>query len=57
MVEKDRQILASALGASVDCLVTGDRNRFGHLYLSVVGGVFVTDPSDFQVLFRDRLIV
>lgn len=56
LAEKDRQILASAIGSSVDYLVTGDRNHFSHLYASSVSGVYVMGPKEFLALFEDRLI-
>jgi uncharacterized protein len=44
--EKDRPVLASAIAAGVDFLVTGDRRHFGALYGKIVGGVQVIRPRD-----------
>ncbi len=40
--DKDVPILAAAIRAKADLLVTGDRKHFGHLYGSEVAGVSVT---------------
>jgi hypothetical protein len=40
--ENDAAILAAAIGAAADMLVTGDRKHFGHLYDAIVGGVRIT---------------
>ena len=55
MVEKDRPILAAAIAASVDYLITGDKSHFGHLYGSRVSGVYVISPADFLDQYEDRL--
>jgi predicted nucleic acid-binding protein len=55
LVEKDRPILAAAIGASVDYLITGDKTHFAHLYGSRVLGVRVLNPADFLALYEDRL--
>ncbi len=55
MVEKDRPILAAAIAASVDYLITGDKSHFGHLYGTRVSGVYVITPADFLGLHEDRL--
>ena len=55
LVEKDRPILAAAIAASVDYLITGDKAHFGHLYGSRVSGVCILSPSDFLALHEDRL--
>ena len=47
LAEKDRPILAAAIAASVDFLVTGDKNHFGHLYNSRIAGVVIIPPVDF----------
>jgi uncharacterized protein len=44
--EKDAPILAAALVAKVDILVTGDRTHFGHLYGKAIGGVQVLTLKD-----------
>ena len=48
-------ILAAAIAASVDYLITGDKSHFGHLYGTRVSGVYVITPADFLGLHEDRL--
>jgi predicted nucleic acid-binding protein len=55
LVEKDRPILAAAIAASVDYLVTGDKSHFAHLYGNRVSGVQIISPSEFLGLYEDRL--
>jgi predicted nucleic acid-binding protein len=55
LVEKDRPILAAAIAASVDYLITGDKSHFGHLYGTRVSGVYVISPADFLDQYEDRL--
>jgi len=55
LVEKDQPILAAAIAASVDYLVTGDKSHFAHLYGSRVSGVRIISPSEFLGLYEDRL--
>lgn len=43
--EKDRPVLASAIHASCDALVTGDRRHFGRLFGRTIGGVAIYDPA------------
>jgi hypothetical protein len=43
---KDAPILAAAVGARVDLLVTGDRKHFGHLYGTIRRGVEVVAPAE-----------
>jgi uncharacterized protein len=47
--EKDRPVLAAAIHASCDALVTGDRRHFGGLYGRVVGGVAIHSPASLAV--------
>jgi predicted nucleic acid-binding protein len=47
LAEKDRPILAEAIAASVDYLITGDKHHFRHLYSVRVGHVVVISPADF----------
>ena len=47
--EKDRPVLAAAIRARCDALVTGDRTHFGCLYGRTVGGVTVHSPSNLAV--------
>jgi predicted nucleic acid-binding protein len=56
MVEKDRPILAAAIAASVDYLITGDKSHFGHLYGLRVSGVTVISPADFLDRYEARLV-
>ena len=51
LVFKDEPILAAAIAASVDYLVTGDKSHFGHLYSKRVLGVEVINPGDFLDLY------
>jgi len=55
LVAKDRPILAAAIAASVDYLVTGDKRHFEHLYGRRIGSVAVIGPADFLDLYEDRL--
>lgn len=43
---KDAPILAAAIAADTDALVTGDRRHFGALYRTTVHGVLVLPPRD-----------
>jgi hypothetical protein len=47
LVEKDRAILAAAIHARADFLITGDKRHFGHLYNRTVSGVRIVLPADF----------
>lgn len=55
LVAKDAPILAAAISASVDYLVTGDKNHFAHLYRTTIAGTYLISPADFLNLHRDRL--
>lgn len=57
VVEKDRPILAAAIGASIDFLATGDKNHFSHLYGVTVSFVYVISPTEFLDQFADRMIL
>ncbi len=57
LVKKDQQVLASAICASVDYLVTGDGNHFGHLYGKTVAHVVIMRPIPLLDLHQDRLIL
>lgn len=50
--EKDRPVLAAALGARATHLVTGDRRDFGPFFGKTVTGVLVVTPADFLALMR-----
>ena len=53
--DKDAPILAAALVAKVDILVTGDRVHFGHLSSKFTDGVRVLRLSDsVERLFEDK---
>lgn len=54
VVEKDRPILAAAIAAGVDYLITGDKNHFAHLYFEQVSGVYIINPADFLDLHDER---
>jgi predicted nucleic acid-binding protein len=55
LVEKDRPILAAAIAASVDDLITGNKSHFTHLYSKRISHVYVISPADFLFHFGDRL--
>jgi predicted nucleic acid-binding protein len=55
LIAKDQPILAAAIAASVDYLITGDKSHFGHLYRTRVSGVYVIAPADFLDQYEDRL--
>ena len=42
----DAPILAAAIAAGANLLVTGDRTHFGHLFGTDVGGVRVVSPAE-----------
>ena len=44
--EKDRPILAAAIGSGSEWLMTGDRQHFGNLYGIEIGGVEVLSPTE-----------
>ena len=44
--DSDAPILAAAIAAGVDFLVTGDRTHFGHLFGQDVGGVRIVSPAE-----------
>jgi predicted nucleic acid-binding protein len=50
--EKDRPVLAGAIQAKADHLVTGDKKHFGPLYGKTVRGVRITAPSELLALLR-----
>ncbi len=47
LASKDRPVLASAIFASMDYLVTGDTNHFGHLHNTTVSHVKILSPGGF----------
>jgi predicted nucleic acid-binding protein len=44
--EKDRPVLAGAIGARCSILMTGDSRHFGHLYGKTIQGVCILSPRD-----------
>lgn len=46
LVDKDAPVMAAAVEAGADILVTGDRRDFGHLYGKAVEGVLVLSLVD-----------
>lgn len=44
LAEKDRPVLAAAIGMRCDALVTGDRTHFGRLYGTTIQGVTIHSP-------------
>ena len=56
LVEKDRPILASAIAAGADYLLTGDIGDFSHLYGSRIRGVIIIQPGEFLDANDYRLI-
>ncbi len=44
--DSDAPILAAAVAAGADLLVTGDRTHFSHLFGSEVGGVRIVSPAE-----------
>jgi predicted nucleic acid-binding protein len=57
LAQKDRPILATAIFASVDYLVTGDKNHFSDLYGTTVSHVQILPPREFLDLYEYRLIL
>jgi len=55
LVEKDKPILAAAIQAGVDYLITGDKNHFGPLMDSPICGVIIVMPKPFIDTFAERL--
>jgi predicted nucleic acid-binding protein len=56
LASKDQPILAAAIFSSIEYLVTGDTNHFGHLYNTAVSHVKILSPMEFLELHKDRLI-
>ena len=51
--EKDRPVLAAALGVHATHLVTGDRRDFGPFLGKTVAGVLILTPAEYLALRRD----
>jgi uncharacterized protein len=52
--EKDRPVLAAAIHARADFLITGDKKHFGQWFGMTVGGVRVEPPTNLLALFHFR---
>ena len=55
LVTKDRPILAAALAARADYLLTGDKRHFSHLYGLKLQGTIVSSPAAFLAQHMDRI--
>ena len=53
--KKDAPILAAAITANADILVTGDRRHFGPLYGKTVHSVRIATPAEAVIDFLDRI--
>jgi predicted nucleic acid-binding protein len=53
--EKDRPVLAGAIQAQADYLVSGDKKHFGPLYGKTICGVRITAPTELLTVLRLRL--
>jgi predicted nucleic acid-binding protein len=53
--EKDHPILAGAIQAKADHLLSGDRKHFGPWYGTIIGGVRITAPTELLAVLRLRL--
>ncbi|MGD0801906.1 MAG: hypothetical protein ABR906_11370 [Terracidiphilus sp.] len=53
--EKDRPILAGAVLAGADHLISGDKKHFGSLYGTIIRGVRITSPTELLTVLRLRL--
>lgn len=51
---KDAPVVAAAVGARAQFLITGDRRDFGHLYRRTLDGVTILPPREFDSLLRSR---
>lgn len=52
--DKDRPVLAAALGAGATHLVTGDRRDFGPFLGRTLAGILVLTPADYLALRQSR---
>jgi hypothetical protein len=55
LATKDQAVLASAIFASMDYLITGDIHHFGHLYGTTVSHVKILSPALFRRHYNYRL--
>ena len=53
--EKDRPVLAAAILAGADHLISGDKRHFGPLYGKTIRGVRITAPPELLAILRRRL--
>jgi predicted nucleic acid-binding protein len=53
--EKDRPVLAAAVQAGADHLVSGDKKHFGPWYGRTIRGVRITAPTGLLTVLRFRL--
>ena len=51
---KDRPILAAAIAAYADFLITGDKRDFGHLYEKIINNVMILPPSTYLSDYCNR---
>ena len=54
LAEKDRPILAAAVGADCTHLLTGDKRHFGGLYGTSVNGVLILTPAEYARRVSER---
>lgn len=52
--DKDRPVLAAAVGLGCDVLLTGDRTHFGKLFGMTIEGVAVHSPQSLVALLGER---
>lgn len=52
--DKDRPVLAAAVGLGCDVLLTGDRTHFGKLFGMTIDGVAVHSPQSLTELLAER---
>jgi predicted nucleic acid-binding protein len=55
VVEKDLPVLAAAVSAHADFLLTGDKNHFGHLYEARINATTVLAPGTFLHQQAERI--
>jgi predicted nucleic acid-binding protein len=51
---KDRHVLAAAIHAKADYLITGDKKHFSQWFGKTIGGVRIEPPTDLLRFFRLR---
>ena len=55
LAKKDRPILAAAIAAKRNYLLTSDRHDFAHLYKHTIEGVYIMYTNDFGWAFQYRV--